>query len=652
MAVAASSAFPGFFPPLELCGYDVGADAGEFHHQAFTDGGVYDNLGLRMFRCIEQSWVRDAAPLRREDFLELEAVTAALMSATNLPEQTPLRRLRELLASFDPKHLALDQAEPRADTARAIVDGLREVTKSEELFRDASFRGIELADPTAQSLFGYVVESGREPDLDDRLWLNRHIVESALRQVIGKPCLRLSQKEFDGILVSDAGGKFKVTRDIRTSGLINTALRSSDILMDRVWQQELETFENAPGVLFFPITDVVQRSQDKFAPDPEIQRQASRIRTDLDRFSELEISALVQHGYCVARKACRRQAEHFKSDIPTGAPWDPVVADDAGHKPEHGDSPSHEQDKALRTSRRLRRSSMRRVWSTLLSLRDWPTYVWLPLVVCVVVSLPYTILKLREHARQQNMVLTAIAETSPVYDKILSLLEHGPASLEKMPYADVKSLPEPDFTGFEFLSDTRIYDLRGWTDSEDSTPAAAYSRLRLRRTAEGKENTHLRIQRQMMEDDLSMFCRTQRLQPTLSRMQRPDDRYVWELGLDFSRVPINSDVEVVMEAELGEEVAQQMANEGRFNFTVYTETGLVQVWMLLPKDRSFESFQVSGYPIDQPELAQIVAPHSTVQLPFGSIATFRLINPDADFRYECSWTWSDKVTSSSLQTSP
>src|SRR3982750_1726339 len=42
MAVAASSAFPGFFPPLELTGGEVGTPAGDFGRQAFTDGGVFD----------------------------------------------------------------------------------------------------------------------------------------------------------------------------------------------------------------------------------------------------------------------------------------------------------------------------------------------------------------------------------------------------------------------------------------------------------------------------------------------------------------------------------------------------------------------------------------------------------------------------------
>src|SRR5262249_2650686 len=54
MAVTASSAFPGFFPPVELTGTDIGVSAGEFGRQAYTDGGVFDNLGVRMFRCLER----------------------------------------------------------------------------------------------------------------------------------------------------------------------------------------------------------------------------------------------------------------------------------------------------------------------------------------------------------------------------------------------------------------------------------------------------------------------------------------------------------------------------------------------------------------------------------------------------------------------
>src|SRR5262249_1674664 len=65
---------------------------------------------------------------------------------------------------------------------------------------------------------------------------------------------------------------------------------------------------------------------DPTALHPEIQRQIAGIRTDLDRFSDLEVSGLVRHGYSVARKACRAHPEVFGDGFPNGPPWDPVPA--------------------------------------------------------------------------------------------------------------------------------------------------------------------------------------------------------------------------------------------------------------------------------------------------------------------------------------
>lgn len=52
-AVAMSAAFPGFFPPIELDNEALGVDNEEFPTTEYlTDGGVYDNLGLRRFRTL------------------------------------------------------------------------------------------------------------------------------------------------------------------------------------------------------------------------------------------------------------------------------------------------------------------------------------------------------------------------------------------------------------------------------------------------------------------------------------------------------------------------------------------------------------------------------------------------------------------------
>ena len=98
MAVTASSAFPGFFPPVELTGADVGASGGEFGRQAYTDGGVFDNLGVRMFRCLERPILADS-PLSRDDFFDFQTVVESLCQASKSSEETPLRRLAQILVA-------------------------------------------------------------------------------------------------------------------------------------------------------------------------------------------------------------------------------------------------------------------------------------------------------------------------------------------------------------------------------------------------------------------------------------------------------------------------------------------------------------------------------------------------------------------------
>ena len=96
MAVTASSAFPGFFPPLELTGADVGAGDGEFGRQAYTDGGVFDNLGVRMFGLLGRPLLAES-PLSRDDFFDFQAFVEALRGAGQSGQEAPLGRLAQIL---------------------------------------------------------------------------------------------------------------------------------------------------------------------------------------------------------------------------------------------------------------------------------------------------------------------------------------------------------------------------------------------------------------------------------------------------------------------------------------------------------------------------------------------------------------------------
>lgn len=640
MAVAASSAFPGFFPPIELSGWDVGAEKGEFDLQAFTDGGVYDNLGLRMFRCIEQSWSRDTAKLSPNDFLALDDVITALRSAHLLPEGTPMRRLTEMLAKHGVRGLENPNAEMTKKMAESIVKGFWEVIRSERLYREAAFAEIEPVDPAAGSLRQYLQSSKREPDSGDVMWINRQIIEATLRQLIGKPCLHASRNRFQSILVSDAGGKFKVAATGRAGGLVKTALRATDILMDRVWQLELEVFENVPGLIACPIRTVVERHQDPHAIHPELQRQAARIRTDLDRFSDLEASTLIQHGYCVARKSYRESEAVNRAEIPSGPPWKPRLGPEpSGHDAVPAD-PAAEDRAGFEAARRLRRSSLRRTWSTLLSLRDWPSYVWVPLILVLVLTLPYLLYESRKSARQQQMVLSAIAQSSPLYRIIVQLLHQGTSvAPPKVEFTEVEELEPPDVSGFEFVSDARVYDLRGWNSERMTHRGVVYNQVRVRRKASTDAIDHFRIQRETADPEITLYCRDESLHPQFLRKRQPNGKYLWELDLDFSQLLPGDHLDVVFEGVTASDAVFNSSDRAGFRFIIAAETGLAQIWMLMPTDRDYGQFEIIRYHRDKLEEAEAVTPDSQVELPIGAIATFSLLNPPEDFVYECRWRW-------------
>src|SRR5262249_41400424 len=189
--------------------------------------------------------------------------------------------------------------------------------------REPLFAGVKPEDSDAETLL-HASLGHRVLGPDDQFWLNRHLFEAAFRQATGRPCFRRLNSGLDTVIVSDVGKRFEVRSNQRAGGIISTALRATDIVMDRVWQLENETFHDAPGFVFAPITEIVEPADDPTALHTEIQRQVAYIRTDMDRFSMLEISSLVRHGYCVGRKACRARPDLFGAELPDNVPWDPV----------------------------------------------------------------------------------------------------------------------------------------------------------------------------------------------------------------------------------------------------------------------------------------------------------------------------------------
>ena len=683
MAVTASSAFPGFFPPLELTGADVGANNGEFGRQSYTDGGVFDNLGVRMFRFLERPLLAET-PLSRDDFFDFEAVVATLGAAGKSGEETPLRRLGQIMiaACNRPDLLSLTSVQGSAGGGPHPISGpvqagsqtlwpssrldvgngeaqeivlpiLWDALHHAQLQREPLFAGLKPEVDTAEILLQASRSGSRVPAACDQFWLNRQLLEAAFRQATGRPCFRRLNSALDGILVSDVGKRFEVRGDRPAGGLIRTALRSTDIVMDRVWQLELETFEDSPGFVFAPITEVVDPAEDSTAPHPEIQRQVVNIRTDFDRFSPLEISGLVRHGYCVGRKVCRAHPELFGAELPLGAPWDPSTGPAATAPrttlPLLSRGPLAAPLAATAEARSLQDSSQRRIWSTLFDRRDWTSYVYVPLLVPILFVLPYLVIKSHQRSQRINHLVESLSQGSRDLGQMSRLLEGKQEPWIGEPAEEVRAFEESDFKGFGILQDSRIFDLRGWkpakpTENDPKSLVFGYRRLKVFKEAEEAGNNLFHVYLLGSSPKMAVRIPQQQLQPKLSMCSvenatsgRKD--YHWRATYDFQHIPTGEFVDLIVEYHSPGENLQRGGNGTELVFPIRADTAELTAWIMMPEGREYQSFRIIQYETGKPKVVEPVTVVTEYLAEEHTIIAFKLLSLKSGYTYEVSWTY-------------
>jgi predicted acylesterase/phospholipase RssA len=514
MAVTASSAYPGFFPPLELTGTDVGAKAGQFERQAYTDGGIFDNLGVRMFHCLEQARLTDKSTL-------------------------------------------------------------------------------------------------------------------------------------DGVIVSDVGKQISARGSQRAGGLIRTAMRSSDILMDRVWQLESETIANTPGFVFAHIAEVVPPEADVTAMHPEIQRQTAYIRTDLDRFSPLEISSLVRHGYCVGRMACRGRPELFGTNLPIKAPWDPLPhAHDALPMPPWLE-PRHKPSATTLEARTLQRSSQRRIWGTLLDYRDWMSYVYVPIIIPILIFLPYAVIRLYGRSVQLSHLVDSLSQGTRDLEVMSRLLDGPIPPFVGEPADEVQTLDEPDFKAFEILQDSRIVDMRTWNpagsakDDNDSL-VYGYRRVKFLKRPDMAGTNLFRIDALATHAKTQIRFPQQDLQPKLRRCNIvstiPGEKMVrWEVSADITDVPAGELVDLAYEHISPGQFVRRGANSTSIQYQIQTDTAEVTRWFLLPRGKEYRSFRVIRWQRGKPEKIEPVKIVNEYLANDSTILAFKLLSVKGGYTHEVTW---------------
>jgi hypothetical protein len=214
MAVTASSAFPGFFPPMTLRSSDVGASEAAFSQQTFTDGGVFDNLGIRAFRFIERCWSEECRPTDA-DGREMEVEKNA--DATTIDAHAHAHA-----------HAHRDRADvPPREAAPAPGRGLVEVSDGGGGGNARRRELVRMSDLERGGDHASVMPEQPGPEDDEREF-HEAFSRGAPRQTGDRPT---SAAGFDVVLTSDAGAKLITHHDSFNGGLVRTAMRASDILV-------------------------------------------------------------------------------------------------------------------------------------------------------------------------------------------------------------------------------------------------------------------------------------------------------------------------------------------------------------------------------------------------------------------------------------
>jgi predicted acylesterase/phospholipase RssA len=507
--VSASSAFPGFFPPVEITAADLGVHEGQFPPESFTDGGVYDNLGIRAFA-----------------------------------------------------------------------------------------------------------------------WLTAH-----------------GGRSYRRVIVSDAGKPFQILGNAPL-GFIAQSIRATDILWDRVWQLERETFGQQPGFHFLPVTRVVDPHDDPQAMHPVIQAEVASIRTDLDRFSDLEVNALVAHGYEVARSLHREIVETATVPLHEGPPWEPLPGPHSVLPPREvtraGTARTAATSSPARLAERLRRSSHRRIWATLFDWQDWPSYLYLALGLLLFVYLPVRFFRLHRRAEMLTSVIDSIAKGDPDIRLVLDLVESDPvAGWQKLDVAPAAEPTLDDYAGVEILSYSRITDLRkawgGGLRPERGGQVQLRDRAVIRLTDEARRRRGIVFRTALPVE--SVDYRQPRSGPparvrrVMQRVADGTEEVHYEFHVDLTEVAVGEPVPI----ELATVARFTSLAVGRLPLVMQFDADLLTVWILFPDDHPYHRYELVRYPRDRAAAVEPLTSRYTIDHPYGRLIGWSVITPARDTVYECRW---------------
>jgi predicted acylesterase/phospholipase RssA len=420
----------------------------------------------------------------------------------------------------------------------------------------------------------------------------------------------------DHIHVSDAGRSF-VPQEETEFGIFRTALRAVDILMFRIRQLDLAANIEARKLTLISIAD---RANIDGASEEAVQSQLQNIRTDLDRFSDLEVAELIRHGYYVTAKAL---ASEQGNSVPQNIPeWD---------LPATGSKSSQSK-----SGKELQESSHRR-WR-LFSVRDYVSW----LQACIIASACGALILLREP-------ITETVDGVVAGIRAQRVISFQPSDWQEpsVPVETVENLTQPKNSGFEIISDDRVWDLRGLyaSDSAGGNRVVRGSAVLTRVSQLVRTNaaaTHYAYLFQTAAD--KFYARSPQAEETVKLLQSKKKTQSgsnvsltsYELQLDVSRKELNKEFQLQAQAKTIDAPWDRNNTWLGMRFSDPVPSATIRI--IFPKALPFKEPVFLKYPNDSGGVARS-SDGIVLQRSEEKELLWRVDKPEPGMTYRIQWNW-------------
>jgi hypothetical protein len=298
-------------------------------------------------------------------------------------------------------------------------------------------------------------------------------------------------------------------------------------------------------------------------------------------------------------------------------------------------------------ARALRASAVRRVWSTLWDRRDWVAYIYVPIIVPLLVLVPYLVVSTYQRTHWLGVLVQSFSQGSRDLETLSQMLKNRPASWPGEPAEEASNLDVPDLKGFDILQDSRIVDLRNMRPGQPRTgdqTAPVHRRLKVVKQSENNDNNLFRLHLLPTSPDTAIHFPAQRLQPRLRRSAvgssvTGQEECHWEASFDFEGVPPGEYVDLLVEYRSPGAYLEGGASASAFSIPVQTDTAELTVWILMPRGKEYRDFHISRHEMGKPEKVEAVHVVTEYLAEDFRILAFKLLALKPGWTYEISWVY-------------